>query len=192
MRHENAGHRDMAPAEMAGADTEIVLLAVALREQVLAQQPDLASGSRAGDRRRSHARSAHPPHRSALARRARRSSRTRRGFIGQRVRAALARIAEHRCIVGKRRRGADVGLRCRPPRPDARSSPAAPACRCSAGSRRGPPAARMPALAVAGKPQFARLSPQHDAAALGERLAMHRSASSQARHPRRRCNYGHV
>ena len=38
MGDEHAGHGDVAPAEMAGAQAEIVLLAVALGEQVLAEQ----------------------------------------------------------------------------------------------------------------------------------------------------------
>ena len=75
MRHEYAWHRDMAPAEMAGADTEIVLLAIALREQVLAQQADLPQQSRRRYTQKPCAVGTSTT-RSRLARRATRSRRT--------------------------------------------------------------------------------------------------------------------
>ena len=40
MRHEQAGHGHMTPTEVAGANAKIVLLAVALGEQILTKQSD--------------------------------------------------------------------------------------------------------------------------------------------------------
>ena len=85
MRHEHAGHRDMAPAEMAGADTEIVLLAVALREQVLSQQPDLPQ-TVAPEVDAEAMRGRHFDHRTTAGAAGQTIEPERRHFVGERVR----------------------------------------------------------------------------------------------------------
>src|SRR4051794_31597100 len=110
MGYEEARYRDMAPAEMAGTDAEIVLLAIALREQVLAQQPDV-SETVAPDIHAEPVRGRHIHHEAGIRPAHEPVQADGRSFIRDGIDQGtiLARIREYRRIVGKRRRCADVG-----------------------------------------------------------------------------------
>ena len=90
----------MAPAEMAGAYAEIVLLAVALSEQVLAQQSDLAEAvapevhTEPVCGRHIHDAARIRPAREAI-------QADGAGFVWNGVGSVRARIGEYRRIVGK-------------------------------------------------------------------------------------------
>ena len=110
MGHEHAGGGHMPPAEVAGTQAKVVLLAIALGEQVLAQcphgiealAPDIhaeAHGGRDLDRDAP----VHPR------RQGRQPACVRLGR--DRVVAAGLGIADQGCVVGQRRGGADIRLR---------------------------------------------------------------------------------
>ena len=98
---------DMAPAEMTGANAEIVLLAIALGEDILAEQPDLRQAVAAKvDAEAMCCR--HLNDRAAIGPASQTIEPERCRCVRNRIGTIFPRITEHRCIVGKWCRGPDV------------------------------------------------------------------------------------
>ena len=137
------GRRHVPPAQMPRAQAEIVLLAVALGERVLPQQPHF--GQAVALEIEAEADPGRDLHHPRAVRRRRQPRQPPHRVPGPAPGSPRqGREAQDGGVVGERRGAADVRRRRRRRRADPRASPAPPACRCSAAPRRGraPPAAR--------------------------------------------------
>ena len=93
----------MAPTKMAGADAEIVFLAIALGEEILTQQADFFEAV-VPEIDAEAVRGWHLDHVGAVGTTSQTVEQQEAAMSGTGFGAILARIAEHRRIIGQRRR----------------------------------------------------------------------------------------
>ena len=110
MRNKYSRHGDMAPAKMPRSDAEVVLLTIALREDVLAQHSrDIQAVTLDVDAEPHRARNIHHP--PGVCRMAERVQPRRLGQVGNCVIVLDTGIAQDGCVIRQRGRRADA--RCR-------------------------------------------------------------------------------